>query len=70
MEGVRAKIEERHERRRQEKYSSSHPEDDEKESQQPDPSLSTSALTAEERAELERQQDMKERDERIQHAQP
>jgi pre-mRNA-splicing factor ATP-dependent RNA helicase DHX16 len=65
MEGVRAKIEERHERRRQEKYSSSHP-DQEQESQQPDSSLSTSALTAEERAELERQQDMKERDELVQ----
>jgi hypothetical protein len=69
MEGVRAKIEERHERRRQEKYSSSHPDDDdddEKESQQPDSSKSASALTAEERAELDRQQDMKERDELVQ----
>jgi hypothetical protein len=66
MEGVRAKIEERHERRRQERYSSTHPDDDEQEAQQPDPSLSTSALTAEERAELERQQDMKERDELVQ----
>jgi pre-mRNA-splicing factor ATP-dependent RNA helicase DHX16 len=65
MEGVRAKIEERHERRRQEKYSSSHPEE-EKESQEPESSLSTSALTVEERAELDRLKDMKERDELVQ----
>lgn len=67
MEGVRAKIEERHERRRQEKYSSNHPDDEtEVAQQQPDSSLSTSALTAEERTELERQQDLKERDELVQ----
>jgi pre-mRNA-splicing factor ATP-dependent RNA helicase DHX16 len=66
LERVRAKAEERREQRRQEKYASSHPDElDEKDDKDSQSEQQTSALTAEERAELERQQDLKERDELV-----